>query len=77
MLIIYQSKKIYLYFEKYIRKAIDCVPMNDWSDTCTVGIDCTDKDKKQQVLFFDSIQQKNINFKENRLLSSQTNLKNY
>lgn len=55
-------KKIYLYFEKYIRKAIDCVPMNDWRDTCTVGIDCTDQDKKQQVLFFDSIQQKNINF---------------
>lgn len=55
-------KKIYLYFEKYIRKAIDCVPMNDWNDTCLVGIDCTDKDKEQQVLFFDSIQQKNINF---------------
>lgn len=55
-------KKIYLYFEKYIRKAIDCVPLNDWTDICTVGIDRTDEDKEQQVLFFDSIQQKNINF---------------
>ena len=55
-------KKIYLYFEKYIRKAVDCVPMNDWNDTCTVGIDNTEKDKEQRVLYFDRIQQKNINF---------------
>lgn len=55
-------KKIYLYFEKNIRKAVDCIPMNDWSDTCTVGIDKTIVDKEQQVLYFDSTQQKNINF---------------
>ena len=55
-------KKIYLYFEKNIRKAIDCIPMNDWSDTCSVGIDRTDVDKEQRVLYFDSTQQKNINF---------------
>ena len=55
-------KKIYLYFEKNIRRAVDCVPMNDWNDTCTVGIDCTDEDKEQRVLYFDSTQQKNINF---------------
>ena len=55
-------KKIYLYFEKYIRKAIDCIPMNEWGDTCTVGFDATDKDHEQRVLYFDSIQQKTINF---------------
>ena len=55
-------KKINLYFEKNIRKAVDCIPMNDWSDTCTVGADLTNKDKDQEVLFFDRIQQKKINF---------------
>ena len=55
-------KKIYLYFEKNIRKAVDCVPMNDWCDTCTVGVDKTNEDKEQLVLYFDSTQQKNINF---------------
>ena len=55
-------KKIYLYFEKYIRKAVDCIPMNEWGDTCVVGRDCTDKDMEQRVLYFDRIQQKNINF---------------
>ena len=55
-------KKIYLYFEKNIRKAVDCIPMNDWCDTCTVGSDNTREDENQQVLYFDSIQQKTINF---------------
>ena len=55
-------KKIYLYFEKNIRKAVDCIPMNDWNDTCTVGIDKTDENADQRVLYFDSIQQKSINF---------------
>lgn len=55
-------KKIYLYFEKYIRKAVDCIPMNEWGDTCTVGFDSTNKDHEQRVLYFDSIQQKTINF---------------
>ena len=55
-------KKIFLYFDKYIRKAVDCLPMNDWGDTCTVGEDLTSSDKEQCVLYFDYIQQKTINF---------------
>ena len=55
-------KKIYLYFEKNIRKAVDCIPLNDWGDVCTVGKDCTSADKEQRVLYFNSIQQKTINF---------------
>ena len=55
-------KKIFLYFENNIRNAIDCLPVNDWGDTCTVGKDCSLMDKDQQVLYFDYIQQKKINF---------------
>lgn len=55
-------KKIFLYFEKNIREALDCLPTNDWGDICIAGTDCSDIDKKQRVLYFDNIQQKNINF---------------
>lgn len=55
-------KKIFLYFEKNIRKAIDSLPINDWGDICTVGKDNSFVDKEQRVLYFDYIQQKNINF---------------
>ncbi len=53
-------KKIFLYFDKYIRYAKDCLPMNDWNDVCSVGWDYKDKDQK--VLYFEPIQQKTINF---------------
>ena len=60
-------KKISLYFEKYIRKDSDCLPMNDWQDVCIVGErkekqEGKNKDCEQKVLFFDSIQQRTINF---------------
>lgn len=54
-------KKIFLYFDKYIRLAKDCLPMNDWKDECVVGREIKGE-KKQRVLFFESIQQKTINF---------------
>ena len=53
-------KKIFLYFDKYIRYAKDCLPMNDWNDVCSVGEDKADKE--QRVLYFEPIQQKTINF---------------
>lgn len=53
-------KKIFLYFDKYIRYAKDCLPMNDWNDVCSVGEDKADKN--QRVLYFEPIQQKTINF---------------
>lgn len=53
-------KKIFLYFEKYIRLDKDCVPLNDWHDTLTVGEPYTGRESR--VLYFDSIQQKTINF---------------
>lgn len=53
-------KKIFLYFDKYIRYAKDCLPMNDWNDVCSVGEDKADKN--QRVLCFEPIQQKTINF---------------
>lgn len=53
-------KKIFLYFDKYIRYAKDCLPMNDWDDVCLVGEDKSDKEQK--ALYFEPIQQKNINF---------------
>lgn len=53
-------KKIFLYFDKYIRYADDCQPMNDWGDECIVG-QITNK-KRQKVLYFEPIQQKTINF---------------
>ncbi|MBO7636539.1 MAG: ATP-binding protein [Paludibacteraceae bacterium] len=54
-------KKIFLYFDKYIRLAKDCLPMNDWKDECIVGQEIR-SDKRQRVLFFEPIQQKTINF---------------
>lgn len=50
-------KKIFLYFEKHIRKAEDCQPMNDWGDICAVG-----DSHYGQALWFDATQQKTINF---------------
>lgn len=50
-------KKIFLYFEKHIRKAEDCQPMNDWGDICAVG-----DSHYRQALWFDTTQQKTINF---------------
>lgn len=53
-------KKIFLYFDKYIRYAKDCRPMNDWDDLCSVGNDCDDE--SQRVLYFEPIHQRTINF---------------
>ncbi len=53
-------KKIFLYFDKYLRYAKDCVPMNDWSDVCSVGQDLGSKEQK--VLYFEPIHQRTINF---------------
>ena len=50
-------KKIFLYFEKHIRKAEDCQPMNEWGDICAVG-----DSHYEQALWFDATQQKTINF---------------
>lgn len=55
-------KKIFLYFEKHLKNAIDCLPINDWGDICTVGKDCSEEEPQQLVLYFDNIQQKKINF---------------
>ncbi len=55
-------KKIYLYFEKYIRKASDCLPMNDWQDICEVGKNDGNNVENQNVLYFDATQQRTINF---------------
>lgn len=53
-------KKIYLYFDKYLRCASDCRPMNDWDDVCTVGRDS--EEEGQRVLYFEPIQQRTICF---------------
>lgn len=55
-------KKIFLYFEKYLRRVEDCVPMNDWNDICIAGAEDDDKREEQKVLYFDDIQQRTINF---------------
>lgn len=54
-------KKIFLYFDKYIRYANDCLPMNDWGDECIVG-QKTENNNQQKVLYFGPGQQKTINF---------------
>ena len=51
-------KKIFLYFDKYLRKSEDCLPMNDWGNECVVGKEA----KGQLVLYFEPDQQKIINF---------------
>lgn len=53
-------KKIFLYFDKYIRYAKDCLPMNDWGDMCSIGEDKADEN--QRVLYFEPLQQRTINF---------------
>jgi len=57
-------KKSFLYFEKYLRNATDCQPMNDWGDTCVAGKEEErEKNKeRQKVLYFDAVQQRTINF---------------
>lgn len=51
-------KKIFLYFDKYLRKSEDCLPMNDWGNVCVVGKEA----KEQLALYFEPDQQKIINF---------------
>lgn len=53
-------KKIFLYFEKYIRRDKDCLPMNDWGDVLCAGR--PDRGKESYVMYFEPIQQKTINF---------------
>lgn len=53
-------KKIFLYFDKYIRYAKDCLPMNEWGNMCSVGEDKADEN--QRVLYFEPLQQRTINF---------------
>lgn len=53
-------KKIYLYFDKYVKNDIDTYNLNDWDDEIVVGKAC-DSDK-QSVLFFNATQQNCINF---------------
>lgn len=53
-------KKIFLYFDKYLRYAKDCRSMNDWGDLCSVGYDCADENQK--VLYFEPLNQRTINF---------------
>lgn len=55
-------KKIFLYFDKYLRRAEECLPINNWGDICTVGKPMMDKKEGQKVLFFEPIQQRVINF---------------
>lgn len=56
-------KKIFLYFEKYIRRDKDCLPLNDWRDVLTVGKpDDKKEDDDVYVLYFEQIQQKTVNF---------------
>lgn len=52
-------KKIFLYFDKYLRCASDCNPLNDWNDVCCAG---RYEGGDQKVLYFDATQQKTINF---------------
>lgn len=52
-------KKMFLYFSKYKRKNKDVEQLNDWGDVCEVGVY---EGEEQDVLWFDPIQQKTINF---------------
>lgn len=61
-------KKIFLYFDKYVKLNIDCIPYTDWNDVCEVGLKNYSSKRKHglndttQVLWFDQTQQKTINF---------------
>lgn len=60
-------KKIFLYFEKYLQRNVDTLQMVDWGDVCVVGDNGKThghhtRTDERMVLFFDSTQQKNINF---------------
>lgn len=55
-------KKIFLYFEKNIRRASNTLPLNDWADECVVGVEELSYGDVQKVLYFDWVQQKTINF---------------
>lgn len=67
-------KKIVLYFEKYVKRNIDTLSINDWDDTIEVGKDT--RADRQEVLYFDYLQQQNINFIHylaNPIMSTITN----
>lgn len=55
-------KKIFLYFEKYIRRNQDCEPLNEWGDVLAVGKPNVREKDDVYVLYFEQIQQKTINF---------------
>lgn len=61
-------KKIFLYFDKYVKQNIDSVPYTDWNDVCEVGQRTFIGKRKHhtkdtsQVLWFNQTQQKTINF---------------
>ena len=54
-------KKMFLYFNKYIRKEYDVEPMNEWNDICQVGKK-DPNNENQMILWFDPVQQRTINF---------------
>lgn len=53
-------KKIYLYFDKYVKNDIDTYTLNDWDDEIVVGK--SEGNDKQPVLYFNVTQQNCINF---------------
>lgn len=53
-------KKIYLYFDKYIKNDIDTYKLNEWKDEIVVGEN--DDNDKHPVLYFNVTQQNCINF---------------
>lgn len=53
-------KKIYLYFDKYVKNDIDTYNINNWDDEIVVGK--SNNDDKQSVLYFNVTQQNCINF---------------
>lgn len=61
-------KKIFLYFDKFVKRNIDSVSPTNWNDVCEVGLPSTIVKRKHrhndaaQVLWFDQTQQKTINF---------------
>lgn len=53
-------KKIYLYFDKYVKNDVDTYNINNWDDEIVVGK--SNNDDKQSVLYFNATQQNCINF---------------
>lgn len=54
-------KKIFLYFDKYLRKCSSEEPHTDWGDIIEIGKPEIDKEK-QLMLYFNPIDQQKINF---------------